>query len=325
MAKQWDSFVKLLAEANKQDLVTFLLPGATFEKELNSEMQSRVLEADLLYVVNWDGTQVILHVEFQKRRDGDMGKRLWKYNAQATIITDLPVYSFVVYLQRDGNVVQSPYELPFPGKKVVHLFFFDTIKLWEIPGAFLKQAGIEGLLPLLPLTQDGVHHEVVDDMIASLDRAGKSDLLPLAYAFASLVFQSEKDRDWLRKRFSMLSDDILEDSWAYQEMMAKGLQKGFDKGLREGLDKGLREGLDKGLREGLDKGLHVGELQALRGVIVDIVEDRFPALVTLISSHIQKIEDTTLLRRLNVKLSAAQTVQEAEQVFRAIVKDAQQH
>src|SRR5579859_6659189 len=67
----------------------------------------------------------------------------------------------------------------FPGKEVVHLFFFDTIKLWEIPGAFLKQPGIEGLLPLLPLTQDGVHYEVVDDMIASLERAGKSHLLSL--------------------------------------------------------------------------------------------------------------------------------------------------
>jgi hypothetical protein len=305
MAKQWDSFMKLLVEANKQDLVSFLLPGAIFEKELNSEMQSRVLEADLLYVVTWDGMQVILHVEFQKRRDGDMGKRLWKYNAQTTIITDMPVCSYVIYLQHDGNVVQSPYELPHPIKKVVHLFFFDTVKLWEIPGAFLKQEGIEGLLPLLPLTQNGIRHEVIDDMIVSLDLAGKSDLLPLAYAFASLVFKSAEDRHWLRKRFTMLSEDIFEDSWAYQEMIAKGLQKGFEKGLHEGL--------------------HKGELQALRGVIDDVVQERFPSLVTLVSSHIQKMEDTTLLRRLSVKLSSAQTAQEAEQVFKAIVKDAQQH
>ncbi|HEY6542398.1 MAG TPA: hypothetical protein VIZ18_15750, partial [Ktedonobacteraceae bacterium] len=93
----------------------FLLPGAIFEKELNSEMQSRVLEADLLYMVNWSGTQ--------------------------------PVYSFVVYLQRDGSVVQ--------------------------------------------------------------------------YNFASLVFKSKKDQDWLRKMFTMLSGDMLEDSWAYQEMTAE--------------------------------------------------------------------------------------------------------
>jgi len=180
MAKQWDSLMKLLVEANKQDLISLLLPGATFERELNTEMQSRVLEADLLYVVTWDGIQVIMHVEFQKRRDGNMARRLWEYNAQTTIISGLPVCSFVIYLQYDGNVVQSPYELPRPNGRAIHLFFFDTVKLWEIPGEFLKQEGIEGLLPLLPLTQNGVHHEVVDDMIVSLDRAGKSDLLPLA-------------------------------------------------------------------------------------------------------------------------------------------------
>lgn len=178
-----------------------------------------------------------------------------------------------------------------------HLFFFDTIKLWEIPGAFLKQEGLEGLLPLLPLTKDGGHREIVDDMIASLERAGKSDLLTMAFTFATLVFQNEKDRDWLKRRFAMLSGDILEESWGYQELTAKARQKGF----------------------------HEGELQARRDAVLDIVQDRFPQLVPLASSHIHSIEDTTLLRRLNVKLSTAQTVQEAEQAFRALVKDAQQH
>lgn len=95
----------------------------------------------------------------------------------------------------------------------------------------------------------------------------------------------------------MLSGDILEDSWGYQELTAQPRQKG------------LRE----------------GELQARRDAVLDIVQDRFPSLVTLVSSHIQNIDDTTLLRSLNVKLSAAQTIQEAEQTFRALVKDAQQH
>ena len=289
--------MKLLVEANKQDLISLLLPGATFERELNTEMQSRVLEADLLYVVTWDGLQVIMHVEFQKRRDGNMARRLWEYNAQTTIISGLPVCSFVIYLQYDGNVVQSPYELPRPNGRAIHLFFFDTVKLWEIPGGFLKQEGIEGLLPLLPLTQDGVRHEVVNDMIVSLDLAGKNDLLPLAYAFASLVFKNAEDRDWLRKRFTMLSEDIFEDSWAYQEMLAKGMEKG------------RRE----------------GELQALREVIMDVVQDRFPQIAALVSNHIQKIDDPGQLRRLNVKVSAAQTARQAEQAVLSNTENGQQH
>ena len=99
----------------------------------------------------------------------------------------------------------------------------------------------------------------------------------------------------------MLSGDILEDSWGYQELTARARQKGIEKGLRE------------------------GELQARREAVLDIVQDRFPSLFTLVSSYIQNIDDTTLLRSLNVKLSAAQTAQEAEQTFRSLVKDAQQH
>lgn len=95
----------------------------------------------------------------------------------------------------------------------------------------------------------------------------------------------------------MLSADILEDSWGYQELTAEARQKG------------LRE----------------GELQGRRDAVLDIVQERFPSLVALISSYIQNIDDTTLLRRLNVKLSAAQTIQEAKQTFRTLVKDAQQH
>ena len=323
-------------EANKQDLVSLLLPGAMFERELNTEMQSRILEADLLYVVNWNGVEVIMHVEFQKRRDGNMGRRLWEYNAQATIISGLPVCSFVIYLQRDGNVVESPYDIVRPSGRAIHLFFFDTVKLWEIPGDFLKQEGIEGLLPLLPLMQDGVHHEVVNDMIVSLNNAGKSDLLPLAYAFASLVFKSTEDRDWLRRRFTMLSDDIFEDSWAYQEMLAKGLAKGLEKGLNQGLQEGLQQGLQKGRQEGLQQGLQEGLQQglqeglqegreALRETIMDVVQIRFPEIAMHARQRVYSIENLDSLRRLNVKLSTAQTVQEAEQALSSSTSNGQQH
>ena len=64
-----------------------------------------------------------------------------------------------------------------------------------------------------------------------------------------------------------------------------------------------------------------GELHAWRSAVLDIVQERFPPLVTLVSSHVQNTKDTALLRRLNVKLSTAQTEQEAEQTFRLLVKD----
>jgi hypothetical protein len=292
--------MKMLVGANPQHLVTLLLPGAKYEDKLVTELQNRTIEADLLLVVTWHSKKTILHVEFQRRRDRNMGKRLWEYNMLTTYLTNLPVCSFAIYLKKDGKVVESPYERKRPDGKVVHTFHFDNIKLWEIPADAFKQPDLDGLLPLLPLTRNGMRPEMVEEMIESLDAAGKQDLLPLGYAFAALVFNKEDQRDWLRKRFDMLRD-ILEESWAYQEMVQKGLQQGIE------------QGLEQGRRE--------GELRALRQAIVDVVQERFPDIAASVKRRVQTIEDPSLLRLVNVKMSTLPTAKEAQQYVRSIGKD----
>ena len=92
----------------------------------------------------------------------------------------------------------------------------------------------------------------------------------------------------------MLSDDILEDSWAYQEMLAKGMEKGME------------EGMEKRLQEGRE---------ALRKTIMDGVQIRFPGIADRVRQHVYSIEDLDSLRRLNVRLSVAKDAQEAEQAL----------
>ena len=308
MAKPWDALMKLLVGANPQHLVSLLLPGAKYENQLVTELQNRTIDADLLYKVTWRGKKTILHAEFQRRRDPNMGKRLWEYNFLATYLTGLPTCSFAIYLKKDGKVVESPYERKRPDGRVSHLFYFDNIKLWEISAEAFKQPGLEGLLPLLPLTRNGARPETVEEMITALGAAGKQDLLPLGYAFAALVFKTEDQRDWLQRRFDMLHD-ILEESWAYQEMMKKGLQQGLEKGLKQGQELGLQQGLQQGRQE--------GELQALRQVIVDVVQERFPEIVANVEKQVQTIEDPSLLRLVNVKMSTLQTAKDAQQYLQS--------
>jgi F0F1-type ATP synthase membrane subunit b/b' len=69
----------------------------------------------------------------------------------------------------------------------------------------------------LPLTKNGARREVIEEMIEELQAAHKQDLLALAYSFAALVLQKKEDCQWLKRRFEMLSD-ILEDSWAFQDL-----------------------------------------------------------------------------------------------------------
>jgi predicted transposase YdaD len=119
------------------------------------------------------------------------------------------------------------------------------------------------------------------------------------YAFAALIFNKESDREWLRRKFTM---DILEESWAYQEMVQKGLQQGLEKGLK--------------------KGRQEGELQAQRETLLDIVQARFPELVILAKKQMSNIKDPQILRHLTVKI---QTANEGEQLLLALTKDQKKH
>ena len=106
--------------------------------------------------------------------------------------------------------------------------------------------------------------------------------------------------------------DMLEESWAYQEM----IQKGLDKGLQQGLEKGRQEGLEKGRQE---------TIRAQRETLLDIVQARFPELSPLAKKQTSPIKDPQVLRHLTVKISTVQTAQEAEELLLALTKDQKKH
>jgi len=166
------------------------------------------------------------------------------------------------------------------GEEVVR-FHYRSIELGKIAAGELLQTGLIGLLPLLPLTKDGARREVVEEMISGLISAEKTESLWIGYALASKVLID--DLDWLKRRFAML-EDILRDTPVYQEVLAIGEEKGLEKGL-----------------------------EAQRQTLLDIVEERFPAIAHVARRQIVAIKDPDVLRHLTVKISVVKTSQEAEQ------------
>ncbi len=146
----------------------------------------------------------------------------------------------------------------------------------------MLQTGLVGLLPLLPLTKDGARREVVEEMISGLISAEKTESLWIGYALASRVLKD--DLKWLKRRFAML-EDILRDTPVYQEVLAEGEEKGREE----------------------------GKLEAQRQTLLDVVQERFPAIVRLAKQQADAIQDPEVLRRLTVKISVVKTSSEAEQ------------
>src|SRR5215813_5372328 len=127
MSKHWDSLLKMLVQANPQDLVSWVMGDAIYQGELNVELQKDPISADKLYTVMCKGEQMILHVEFQHKQDPKMGRRLWQYNSLASIHTELPVYSVVIYLAKRKFIVDPPYQMKLPTGLTVHQFQFQNI------------------------------------------------------------------------------------------------------------------------------------------------------------------------------------------------------
>ena len=291
MAKPWDDSMKMLVRANPQSLVSLLLPDAKFQGEQDKELKARTVEADLLYNVIWRGRKIILHVEFQVEADKNMARRVWEYNVLTDYLTGLPVYSVVIYLVKRGTIVESRYQDEIADQ--LRLLTFRSIELWEVPTEMLKQKGLEGLLPLLPLTQGGKSREVVEETIARLQATGHRDLLPLSYAFAALIFTKSADKLWLKERFEKMHD-ILEGSWAYQEMVQKGLLKGIEQGIEQGIGKGIL---------------------AMQQTAINIVIRFFADLEELARTKITAINDLERLQQLILDLTIAHTREQMEQVL----------
>src|SRR6266436_8361780 len=89
--------------------------------------------------------------------------------------------------------------------------------------------------------------------------------------------------------------DILSESWVYQELVEQGVEKGREEERQQ-------------------------ELQRQRQTIIGFVQRRFPEITALAEQQTAKITDPETLQTVILKLLAAQTIEEARQVLLNIDK-----
>ena len=97
--------------------------------------------------------------------------------------------------------------------------------------------------------------------------------------------------------------DILRESWVYQEIG------------QEFHEKGLEQGLEKGLEKGLEQGLEEGRLQGQRQMLMSFLQSRFPEIIALANQQVNRIDDPVGLQTISDRLFAAQTVEEVKQLL----------
>ncbi|HTI13685.1 MAG TPA: hypothetical protein VL461_03815 [Dictyobacter sp.] len=291
----WDGKVKRLVGEAPQDFVSWLVKGGIYVSDASPELQSRNIHADILLNVDIGAQEALLHIEFQRRSDRDMAWRLWEYNVLATCQLRVPVLSYIIYLKEDKGTVSSPF-VAAEADQLVHQFHFGVIRLWDIPTESFFASDRKGLLPLAVLSRDGKNRDVVERIIDGLYLDGvepMSELLSLTYGLAALTFDGEHDQGWLRRRFSML-EDILMDTWAYKELMQRGEEKGIEKGIEQ---------------EKKDV------LHKWQEMLLSIVQAKFPDQVEFTQKYIRDVEGQEVFQQLIIQAGVAQHADEYHQQF----------
>jgi type II secretory pathway component PulM len=94
--------------------------------------------------------------------------------------------------------------------------------------------------------------------------------------------------------------DLLSESWVYQEIGQKYLEKGREEERQQ-------------------------ELQRQRQTIIGFVQRRFPEISTLAEQQTAKITDPETLQTVILELLDAQTIEEARQILLNLDKDGTRH
>ena len=243
--KQWDRILKMLMHTTPADLVSWVVKGGVYTGELNVELQSKApIRADLLYTIEVGGRKGILHVEFQSTQDKRMDRRAWEYSCLASIHARTASL-LSRHLRRETNNVNRRATLSdgISGRVYQSSFHLSEYQNVGDPAGGSQTTKPAGSAPALT-TDQGKRRESRDGR--RNDRRAWSKLAEPISCLSDTCFRhipsvKRMSNNGSRKRFNKMKD-LLEDNWAYREMVQWAEEKALEQGEKRGLEQGVKQG-----------------------------------------------------------------------------------
>ena len=222
----FDNVCKLLAEKYPFDFAKWLLPQAPKTiKVLKTELSIEPIRADFVTFLQTENR--ILHIEFQTNPQSKppIPFRELDYSVRLIRTYQVPVTQVVIFLQETNDPIVFTEE--YVNETTRHRY--RVIRMWEQDSAlFLNNMA---LLPLAPLTQtnspQGLLSKIANNVAKIADRETKQDIAAYTEILAGLRFE----KDFIRQ---LLSEDIMQESVIYQDILQKGERIGEQKGEQRG-------------------------------------------------------------------------------------------
>ena len=226
---EFDTIAKHLIHTYPGDFARFALQRDDVEvvKVLDTE-QPTVRRTDSLLRVRVGGEEVLVHHEFQTTDSTDplMPRRMVGYIGWLIQRYGLPIYSIVLYLRPDAGRNDPGYYLQERhGFRV--LVQYKVIRLNELDGQRMLDAGPAGLLPFAPLMQPpaGVADEawlrqcVLRAQAVPMDETGKANYLADLAILSGLAYN-------LETIMTIIAEETMYESSVVQYFTEKGIEQG---------------------------------------------------------------------------------------------------
>jgi predicted transposase YdaD len=269
----FDNVCKLLAEKYPLDFARWLLPEEPREiKVLKTELSIEPIRADFLTFLQTENR--ILHIEFQTKATSKtpIPLRMLDYYVRLTRQYKIPVIQVVIFLQETNE--KEVFIEAYSSETTIHRY--RVIRMWEQDSAlFLNNPG---LLPLAPLTRtnspQSLLSQVSENVAKISDRETKQDIAAYTEILAGLRFEKNLIRQ-------LLSEEIMQESVIYQDILQKGDKQGEQRTIIRQLNRRFIA-IDSSLLDRV-KMLTIEKLDDLAEALLDFSE--ISDLVTWLNRH----------------------------------------
>ncbi len=213
----FDNVCKVLVEKYPVDFVRWLIAEElTNVKVLKTELSLEPIRADS--VIFLQTANRILHVEFQTLTQSNpaIPFRMLDYSVRLKRQYKCPVVQVVIFLQETGDEIAFTEE--YVDDTTIHRY--RAVRMWEQDSSLFL--GNSALLPLAPLCQTDsprdLLSQVAQEVAKILDRQTRQNTAAYTEILAGLRFEKSLIRQ-------LLSEDIMQESVIYQDILQKGEQK----------------------------------------------------------------------------------------------------
>jgi len=226
----YDNTCKYLAETYPQDFARWLLAGEVSEVEiLKTELNLEPIRADAVIFLKVGNK--ILHLEFQTtpKSKTPLDFRMLDYYTRLKRQYGCEIEQVVIFLQ--ATTSEMVFNSQYVDTNTIHKY--RVIRMWEEEAALLLAN--PALLPLATLAKSDSPENLLTQVAAAVNtiesKKARDNISVCTQLLAGLRF----NRNLLNQLFQ---EDIMEESWVYQDILQKGEQKGK---RREALELILRQ------------------------------------------------------------------------------------